>query len=83
MKSSSTFLGRVTPAADWPLRRHIVLRDAYLRNPIKVQVTRHANADHIIAEDAVGIVYYARTDRIEGFSLDGSAIDEDFADILG
>ncbi len=78
----------VTPSPDWPIGRRVVLLDAYLRNPIEVKVTKHANADHLITEDDRGVVYYARTDRITGFADDYVIEREDvelidFADILG
>jgi hypothetical protein len=73
--------GVVTPAANWPIGRRIVLLDAWLNNPREVKVTRHWNAEHIGAEDDRGIVYYAKTDRIEGFTK--PPVDPDFADILG
>jgi hypothetical protein len=43
----------------------IILLDAWMKNPIEVKVTKHPNADHILAEDARGVVYYAHHARIE------------------
>ena len=48
----------VTPSADWPIGRRVVLLDAYLRNPIEVKVTKHPNPDHLITEDDRGVVHY-------------------------
>lgn len=72
--------GKVTPVTDWPVGHKIVLLDAWLQCPREVKVTRHWNADHIGAEDDKGVVYYAKTDRIEGFVLQ---VDSDFDDIFG
>ncbi|WP_425962690.1 hypothetical protein [Rhizobium nepotum] len=74
----------VTPSSNWSIGRRIILLDAYMRNPIDVKVTRHPNADHVIVEDDRGVVYFARTDRITGYSTSGKTREvEDFADILG
>jgi len=72
-----------TPAANWPVGRKIVLLDAYLQNPVTVKITRHPNADHLICEDERGVVYYARTDRVEGFVTEPVDSIDDFSDILG
>lgn len=74
----------ITPSSSWPIGRRIILLDAYMRNPIDAKVTRHPNADHVIVEDDRGVVYFARTDRITGFStVDRQRKVDDFADILG
>lgn len=73
----------VTPSTDWPVGRKVVLLNAYLQNPIEVKVTRHPNADHLVCEDERGVVYYARTDRVEGFIREPAPRFDDFADILG
>lgn len=72
-----------TPAANWPVGRKIVLLDAYLQNPVTVKIMRHPNADHLICEDERGVVYYARTDRVEGFVTELVDSIDDFSDILG
>ena len=77
-------MSKLTPATDWPIGSKIVLLDAYMRNPIEVKVVAHWNAEHIGGEDARGIAYYAKTDRIVGFAANGkpvSALDE-FDDVL-
>ncbi|QXV73577.1 hypothetical protein [Rhizobium phage RHph_X2_30] len=76
----------VTPATNWPLKSRIILLDAWMKNPIGVKVIKHPNADHLVAEDERGIVYYARTDRVVGFDPYFSGLTniyDDFADILG
>ena len=72
--------GEITPAADWLLKSRVVLLDAYMRNPIEVRITKHANENHVITEDDRGIVYFARTDRIVGFCR--QPVDE-YEDLLG
>ena len=57
---------QLRPAKDFPVGWNITLLDAYMRNPIDVRVTRHPNADNIVAEDPRGVVYYAGTGRIVG-----------------
>ncbi|MNE51757.1 hypothetical protein D3C80_1464000 [compost metagenome] len=76
---------QITPASDWPITSQISLLDPYYRNPVNVKVVKHANADHIIAEDARGIVYFARTDRIASEPVQHFVDIEfdDFSDILG
>lgn len=73
----------VTPSANWPIGRKIVLLDAYHQNPIQVRITRHPNVDHLACEDERGVVHYARTDRVEGFIGDAPEPADDFEDILG
>ncbi len=76
----------VTPASNWPIKSRVILLDAWMRNPVRVKITRHPNVDHIVAEDLTGIVYYARTDRIEGKDPDSMEVVDlfpEFSDILG
>ena len=74
--------GEITPASQWPIKRRIILLDAWMRNPIEVRVTKHWNDTHIGAEDDRGIVYFSRTDRIIGFASAPASVFDEFDDLL-
>lgn len=75
---------QITPATDWPIGGKATLVDAYYRNPVAVRVTKHANVDHIIAEDVKGIIYFACTDRLTRLAGENVCPQEDdFSDVLG
>lgn len=68
-----------TSSASYPIGSRVILVDAWMRHPIEVKITKHWNAEHIGAEDANGIVYYAHTSRIRQRIVETT----DFDDILG
>ena len=85
--TSTTFSDEDTPVAAFPVGSKVVLLDAWMRNPRVVTITKHASANHIISEDARGVVYFANITRISGKVEDterSTKVDwAEFADVLG
>lgn len=82
-----TSLDSSAPVKAYPVGRRAILLDAWMRNPVEVKITAHANSSHFISEDARGVVYFAHVGRVTRLISEEPAAShpewEEFSDILG